>query len=60
LVTALREVADDTGFQAETAASAFTVRWRFADDFARYMAEDDRQFGRVIALLEKGNSACVQ
>jgi len=60
LVTALREVADDTGFQAEAAASAFTVRWRFADDFARYMAEDDRQFGRVIALLEKGNNACVR
>ena len=59
-VAALRAVADDAGFRAEAAASVFTVRWRFADDFARYMAEDDRQFGRVIGLLEKGNNACVQ
>jgi tripartite-type tricarboxylate transporter receptor subunit TctC len=59
-VAALRAVADDAGFQHEAAANAFTVRWRFADDFARYMAEDDRQFGHVIGLLEKGNNACVQ
>lgn len=59
-VAALRAVADDAGFQREAADSAFTVRWRFADDFAHYMAEDDRQFGHVIGLLEKGSNACVQ
>jgi tripartite-type tricarboxylate transporter receptor subunit TctC len=50
-VDALRRVAADASFQAEAAASAFTVRWRFGDEFARYMEQDDRQFGRVIALL---------
>jgi hypothetical protein len=29
----------------------FTVRWRFGEAFARYMEQDDRQFGRIIALL---------
>jgi len=50
-VEALRRVAADAAFRAEAAASAFTVRWRFGDEFARYMEQDDRQFGRVIALL---------
>ena len=48
---ALQRVAADAAFQAEAAASAFTVRWRFADEFAGYMEQDDRQFGRVIAVL---------
>lgn len=50
-VQALRQVAADPGFQREAAASSFTVDWRFGDDFARYMAEDDAMFGRVIRLL---------
>jgi len=50
-VEALRRVAADAAFRAEAAASAFTVRWRLGDEFARYMEQDDRQFGRVIALL---------
>jgi tripartite-type tricarboxylate transporter receptor subunit TctC len=57
-VSALRKVADDAEFQREAAASAFTVRWRFADDFASYMEEDDRQFGHVIRLLEEGAKSC--
>jgi tripartite-type tricarboxylate transporter receptor subunit TctC len=57
-VAALRAVSTDTEFQKEAAASAFTVRWRFGADFAQYMEEDDRQFGHVIGLLEKGNKAC--
>jgi tripartite-type tricarboxylate transporter receptor subunit TctC len=57
-VSALRKVADDTGFQREAAASTFTVRWRFADDFASYMEEDDRQFGHVIRLLDEGVKSC--
>jgi len=56
---ALRKVAGDEDFQREAAASAFTLRWRFGDDFGRYMREDDRRFGRVIALLEKGRKPCV-
>ena len=50
-VDALLRVAADASFEAEAAASAFTVRWRSGDEFARYMEQDDRQFGRVIALL---------
>ena len=57
-VSALRAVSEDKDFQGEAAASAFTVRWRFGDEFARYMDEDDRQFGRVIRLLEKGAQSC--
>ena len=58
-IGALRKVAEDADFQREAAANAFTVRWRFGEDFARYMDEDDRQFGRVIGLLDKGKKACV-
>jgi tripartite-type tricarboxylate transporter receptor subunit TctC len=50
-VEALQRVAADEAFRAEAAASAFTVRWRFGAAFASYMEQDDRQFGRVIALL---------
>ena len=38
-------------FQAEARASSFTLRWRHGDDFARYMDEDDAQFGEVITRL---------
>jgi tripartite-type tricarboxylate transporter receptor subunit TctC len=57
-VSALRKVAEDAEFQREAAASAFTLRWRFADDFASYMDEDDRQFGHVIRLIEEGVKSC--
>jgi tripartite-type tricarboxylate transporter receptor subunit TctC len=57
-VSALRQVADDAEFQNKAAASAFTVRWRFGADFASYMDEDDRQFGRVIRLIEEGAKSC--
>jgi len=57
-VEALQRVAADEAFQVEAAASAFTVRWRFGDEFARYMEQDDRQFGRVIALLP-GETSCM-
>jgi len=62
LIAAMRAVAQDSGFQDEAAANAFTVHWRFGDDFARYMDEDDRQFGRVISLLYKngGPESCVR
>lgn len=59
-VAALRQVAADAEFQREAAASAFTVRWRFGEEFARYMDEDDRQFGHIIALLNQGRKTCVQ
>jgi tripartite-type tricarboxylate transporter receptor subunit TctC len=57
-IAALRAAANDPAFAQEASASAFTVRWRFGDEFARYMQEDDRQFGRVIRLLDKGKT-CV-
>jgi tripartite-type tricarboxylate transporter receptor subunit TctC len=57
-IAALRAAANDAGFAREAGASAFTVRWRFGDEFARYMEEDDRQFGHVIGLLDKGKT-CV-
>jgi tripartite-type tricarboxylate transporter receptor subunit TctC len=57
LIDGLRKVAADPEFQREAAASAFTLSWRFGADFAAYMDEDDRQFGRVIRLLE-GASSC--
>ena len=50
-VEGLQRVAADAAFRAEAAASAFTLRWRFGDEFARYMEQDDSQFGRVISLL---------
>lgn len=50
-VDALRAVAADTAFQQEAQASSFTLAWRFGDDFARYMQEDDALFGRIIRLL---------
>jgi tripartite-type tricarboxylate transporter receptor subunit TctC len=55
---ALRKVAEDASFRREAAESTFTVRWRFADDFARYMEDDDRQFGRIIGLLNKETKTC--
>jgi tripartite-type tricarboxylate transporter receptor subunit TctC len=58
LIAGLRRIADDPEFQREAADSAFTVRWRFGAEFASYMDEDDRQFGRVIRLLEEGASSC--
>jgi tripartite-type tricarboxylate transporter receptor subunit TctC len=57
-VEALRRVAEDRAFQEEAAASAFTLRWYFADAFTRYMEEEDREFGRIIGLLEKGKKTC--
>ena len=57
-VSGLRRVAGDPDFQREAAAAAFTVRWRFGADFAQYMDEDDRQFGRVIRLIEEGEKSC--
>jgi tripartite-type tricarboxylate transporter receptor subunit TctC len=52
-VEALRGVAADRAFQEEAAANAFTVRWHFGAAFARYMEEEDRQFGAIIHSLEK-------
>jgi tripartite-type tricarboxylate transporter receptor subunit TctC len=52
-VEALRRVAADRAFQEEAAANAFTLRWHFAGGFARYMEEEDRQFGAIIRSLEK-------
>jgi len=57
-IAALRAVATDGAFAKEAADNAFTLRWRFGDDFARYMQEDDRQFGEIIRSLEKGDNAC--
>jgi len=50
-IDALRQVELDDAFQAEARANSFTLRWRYGDDFARYMDEDDAQFGRIIELL---------
>ena len=50
-IAALRQVENDAGFQAEARASFFTLRWRHGDDFARYMDQDDAQFGRIIDTL---------
>ncbi|MFZ4285245.1 tripartite tricarboxylate transporter substrate binding protein [Variovorax sp. HJSM1_2] len=50
-IEALQRVSRHEDFQAEARASSFTVRWRFGDDFADYMAEDDQQFGQVIQSL---------
>jgi tripartite-type tricarboxylate transporter receptor subunit TctC len=57
-ISGLRRVAADRAFQEEAAANAFTQLWHFAGDFARYMDEEDRQFGKLIRSLEKGNNAC--
>jgi tripartite-type tricarboxylate transporter receptor subunit TctC len=57
-IAALRAAANDPAFAKEAANNAFTVRWRFGDEFARYMEEDDRQFGRVIRLLDEGKREC--
>lgn len=48
---AFRQIERDTEFQSEARASSFTLRWRHGEDFARYMDEDDAQFGHVIRLL---------
>lgn len=50
-IGALRQVESDAGFQAEAQSSFFTLHWRYGDDFARYMDEDDAQFGRIIDIL---------
>ena len=50
-IEAFRNVEKDPEFEAEAAANAFTLRWRHGEDFAKYMAEDDQQFGRIIGLL---------
>lgn len=50
-IAALRAVENDAGFQAEAHSSHFTLRWRHGDEFARYMDEDDAQFGRIIDIL---------
>jgi len=57
-ITGLREVADDADFQREAAENAFTLLWHFAGEFARYMDEEDRQFGAIIQSLEKEKKAC--
>lgn len=51
-IDALTAVSEDPGFQAEAAASFFTVRWRLGDAFAAYMQEDDALFGEVITALD--------
>ncbi len=51
-IDALRQIENDTEFQQEAKASSFTIRWRFGDDFERYMQEDDAQFGEIIKLLD--------
>lgn len=48
LVTALRQVAADPAFMAESARNGYSLGWRFGADFAQYMREDDAQFGRLI------------
>ena len=48
LTGALRRVASDAGFTAECRANGYTLDWRFGDDFAAYMLDDDEQFGQVI------------
>jgi tripartite-type tricarboxylate transporter receptor subunit TctC len=48
---AFRKVEQDPDFQTEARTSSFTLRWRHGDDFARYMDEDDAQFGQVIQRL---------
>ena len=50
-ISALRAVEQDAQFQSEAAASHFTLRWRFGEDFATYMREDDAQFGHIIHAL---------
>lgn len=50
-IAAFHRVEADPDFQAEAVANSYTVRWRYGDEFAQYMAEDDEQFGRVISLL---------
>ena len=56
-VETLRRVSEDRAFREEAAANAFTLRWRFGEEFARYMEEDDRQFGHIIHQLE-GSKSC--
>ena len=48
LMAALREIATDADFIEECKSNGYTLGWRFDGDFARYMQEDDEQFGRVI------------
>ena len=48
LIDALRRIAVDADFTAECRTNGYTLGWRFGDDFAAYMREDDEQFGHVI------------
>ena len=48
LIEALKRVASDADFTAQCRANGYTLGWRFGDDFADYMIEDDAQFGQVI------------
>jgi tripartite-type tricarboxylate transporter receptor subunit TctC len=50
-IGALRSVAADDRFTEAARANGFGLDWRFGDDFARLMEEDDAQFGRIIRLL---------
>lgn len=55
IVGAARRVAEDPAFIDACRRNGFSLHWRFDRDFAAYMAQDDGQFGEVIALLE-GNA----
>jgi len=48
LVAALRRIAADPGFSEECRANGYSLGWRFDDDFAQYMRDDDELFGRLI------------
>lgn len=50
-IDALMQVRDDAEFTAQARAQSFSMRWRFGDDFARYMREDDQQFGHIIQRM---------
>lgn len=50
-IAALKQVENDAEFKSEASTNFFTLRWRHGEDFARYMEEDDAQFGRIIDVL---------
>jgi tripartite-type tricarboxylate transporter receptor subunit TctC len=50
-IDALAQVRDDADFTAQAQANSFSMRWRFGEDFGRYMREDDQQFGRIIQRM---------
>jgi tripartite-type tricarboxylate transporter receptor subunit TctC len=45
---ALAAIARDDGFADACRAIGFAVAWRIGDDFTRYMAADDAQFGNIL------------